>query len=670
MKYEVKNGNPYWIGAHIEDNGVNFCIFSPEATRVELLLFSSENDIRPFVIQLDENINKTYYYWHVFVEGIKENQLYGYRLDGAYEEIKGLRFDYSKVLVDPYAKMIVGNADRKLAATRGKNNIKSCYKSVVISDTYDWEGIQSPDFKYEESIIYEMHVKGFTQHHSSGVEDKYKGTFKGVLQKLDYLKDLGINTIELLPIFSFDDQDAPNGLTNYWGYSPINFFSLHKEFSSEKTPQEKIKDFKDFIKTLHKEGFKVILDVVYNHTTENDYETGPTYCFRGIANNAYYIIDNYGKYKDYTGCGNSLNTNHSVLRRMIRQSLHYWVHEFHIDGFRFDLASVLSRDEKGNPMENPPILWSIDSEPMLAKTMLIAEAWDAAGLYQTDDFAGDKWITWNGKFRDVMRKFIKGDEGLSHLATMKFTSIHLKNLGRHLENSPKRSVNFITAHDGFTLNDLVTYQDKHNQANGEYNRDGSNENYNWNCGYEGVSQDKHVEDLRLKLIKNYFASLILSHGIPMIVMGDEIRRTQYGNNNPYCQDNEISWMNWENFKTHKETFNWVSDLIKIRKKYSIFSYGDFYRTQAHQEEPFILFHGLKRNFATWNLGDRHFSIELVYPKCNEHLFIIFNMYWEEQLFELPLENWKILLYSEKEFIQPENFQIKVKGRSCCILEKV
>jgi len=668
MNYNTKAGHAFCLGAEIENDGVNFCLFSPEATQVELLLFNSEVDLNPTILQFDEEVNKSYYYWHIFVEGIKENQLYAFRLNGPYHQKEGHRFDYSKVLLDPYSKMIVGNGDRKLASTFGADNLSSCFKSAIISDKFDWEGIESPKFKNHECIIYEMHVKGFTMHNSSGIEESLKGTFQGILQKLDYLKSLGVNTIELLPIYSFDEQDAPEGLTNHWGYSPFNFFSLHGAYSSENSPQEKIIDFKNFVKTLHKEGFKVILDVVYNHTTENDY-IGPTYCLRGIANHTYYILDENGNYRDFTGCGNTLNTNHSVLRRMIRQSLYYWVHHFHIDGFRFDLASVLSRDENGNPMENPPILWSIDSEPILANTMIIAEAWDAAGLYQTDNFAGDKWIVWNGKYRDIMRKFIKGDQGLSYDAMSKFSSLNLKVKGRYLDFSPKRSVNFITAHDGFTMNDLCTYQNKRNEANKEFGRDGSNENYNWNCGVEGLSEDKQIQNIRLKQIKNHFAALILSHGIPMIVMGDEIRRTQFGNNNPYCQDNEVSWMNWDNLEVHQETFNWVSDLIKIRKRFTIFSHNDFFETNPQLKNPFVVFHGLKRNYPNWDSFDRHFTIELVYTKMKEHLFVIFNMYWERQIFQLPKGEWKVLMYSEKELIKPLDEEITLVGRSFCLLEK-
>ncbi|MCB9202077.1 MAG: glycogen-debranching protein [Flavobacteriales bacterium] len=669
MKYKIRKGKPYPIGASLEKNGVNFCIFSPYATKVELLLFNSKDDINPVTIPFSETLNKTHYYWHAFVEGIQENQLYGYRIDGPYNKKEGNLFDHSKVLIDPYSKVITGKSDRKIASTYGVNNVNSCFKSAVVSDEYDWEGVKTPDFKFQECIIYEMHVKGFTMHESSGLDSSIRGTFKGVLEKLDYLKKLGINTIELLPIYSFDEQDAPPGLSNYWGYSPLNFFSLNEEFSSEEAPQDKIHDFKNFVKTLHKEGFKVVLDVVYNHTTEND-AYGPTYCFRGIANQSYYMLDENGNYKDYTGCGNTLNTNHSVLRRMIRHSLRYWVEECRIDGFRFDLASVLSRDEDGNPMQNPPILWSIDSEPKLANTMLIAEAWDAAGLYQTDDFAGDKWIVWNGRYRDVFRKFLKGDEGLSYIAMRKFTALNTKDKGRYMHYTPKRLINFITAHDGFTMHDLCTYQEKQNYENKEFGRDGSNENFNWNCGVEGETDDAHVNNLRLKFVKNYFASLILSHGLPMIVMGDEIRRTQKGNNNAYCQDNDISWMNWDNLDTHKETYDWVSKLIKIRKKFRIFSYNNYFETYAQLHKPFIIYHGLKRNTPTWNIYDRHFAMEIIYPEKEEHLYIVFNMYWEKQTFEIPIGKWEILIYSEKEEITPINNTLTIQGRSVCLMEKI
>jgi glycogen operon protein len=395
-------------------------------------------------------------------------------------------------------------------------------KSVVVDPgRYDWEGDLPLKRRFTETVIYELHVRGFTRHPSSGVPSTKSGTYAGLIDKIPYLKDLGVTAVEILPIFQFDPQDAPQGRVNYWGYQPVSFFAPHHAYSSRKEPLGVIDEFRDMVKALHRAGIEVILDVVFNHTTEGGHN-GPTLCYRGLANDFYYILEkDKSRYADYTGCGNTLNANQPIVRRLIQDSLRYWVTQMHIDGFRFDLASILSRDEAGHPLPNPPVLWDIESDPLLAGTKLIAEAWDAAGLYQVGSFVGDTWQEWNGRFRDDVRRFLKGDNGsVSRVATRLLGS---PDIYAHKEREAEQSVNFVTCHDGFTLNDLISYDHKHNEANGENNRDGSEDNLSWNCGAEGPTDDAAIEALRNRQVKNFFALELLAAGTPMLLMGDEVR---------------------------------------------------------------------------------------------------------------------------------------------------
>ena len=436
-------------------------------------------------------------------------------------------------------------------------------KSVVAdTSSYDWEGDVPLKQPFARAIIYEMHVRGFTVHASSGVSPEKRGTYAGLIEKIPYLQDLGITAVELLPVYQYDEQDAPSGFKNYWGYAPVSFFAPHAAYSSQKDPLGPLNEFRDMVKALHRAGIEVILDVVYNHTAEGNH-LGPTLCFRGLQNDAYYILEQNKKYySNYTGCGNTLNAGNPFVRRMIIDSLHYWVEEMHVDGFRFDLASILSRDEHGRPLENPPVLWDIETDPALAGIKLIAEAWDAAGLYQVGTFIGDSWKEWNGRFRDDVRSFLKGDHGnVTRFASRLHGS---PDLYSHKEREPEQSINFITCHDGFTLNDLVSYNHKHNEANGENNRDGSDNNMSWNCGVEGPTDDPEIERLRNRQVKNFFAVTLLAVGAPMLLMGDEVRRTQQGNNNAYCQDNEISWFNWNLPSKHADVHRFVRRLIQGR----------------------------------------------------------------------------------------------------------
>src|SRR5271166_460341 len=558
-------GRSYPLGATVLPGGVNFAVYSRYAKQVEILLFESASDKRPTqVIQLDPQRNLTYDYWHAYIPGLSAGQIYAFRADGPFEPERGLRFDRDKVLLDPYGKCVARppEYDRE-AARRPGDNCATALKSVAVDQrSYDWEDDEPPRIPFSKSVIYEMHVAGLTKHPSSGVDPALRGTYAGVIEKIPYLKDLGITAVELLPVFAFDEQDSPPQLTNYWGYSPVSFFAPHPLFSSRKDPLGVLDEFRDLVKAMHRAGLEVILDVVYNHTAEGGHD-GPTLCFRGLGNGLYYHLqDNKALYADFTGCGNTVNANQSVVRRLILDSLCYWVRDMHVDGFRFDLASVLSRDQKGTPMRPSPVVQDIQSDPVLSNIKLIAEAWDAAGLYQVGIFAGYQWKEWNGKFRDDIRSFVRGDPGL--VTTVAFRLLGSPDVYQTGEGEPERSVNFVTCHDGFTLNDLVSYNDKHNEVNFEGNRDGYNDNRSWNCGVEGPSDDPAIESLRNRQVKNLLAANMLSVGTPMFPMGDEGRRTQLGNNNAYSQDSEISWFDWTLLDKHCDVHRFVRKLIAYR----------------------------------------------------------------------------------------------------------
>ncbi|MGD9329498.1 MAG: isoamylase, partial [Cyclobacteriaceae bacterium] len=524
MNSNIHPGKSYPLGARAYDHGVNFSVFSRNAAYIELLLFDHVDQPVPTrIIRLDPDLHRTFYYWHVFIEGLLPGQIYAFRVYSSKSTEKWNQFDSRKILTDPYAKAIVSpkKYSRQAAIDPGDNCEQAMKGVVTPQDNYDWEGDEPLNIPYSESIIYELHVKGFTRHESSGVSPEKRGTYAGLVEKIPYLKQLGITAVELMPVYQFDEQDAQGDLTNYWGYSPINFFSIHNGYGYEKDPLKLIHEFKDMVKAFHKAGIEVILDVVFNHTAEAG-KNGPVFNMKGFGNDSYYLLRSKGEYRDYTGCGNTLNANHSILRRMIRHSLRYWAEEMHIDGFRFDLASVLSRDEYGKPLKNPPVLWEIESVPSLAHVKLIAEAWDAGGLYQVGSFIGEKWAEWNGQYRDDVRKFVKGEKGIvKKLASRILGS---PDIYPDPDREPNRSINFITCHDGFTMNDLVSYNEKHNDANLEDGRDGSSFNDSWNCGIEGPTESQDIESLRLKQIKNFFTILFISQGTPMLSMGDEIRR--------------------------------------------------------------------------------------------------------------------------------------------------
>jgi len=507
-------------------------------------------------------------------------------------------------------------------------------KSVVVDPgLYDWKGDTPLCRLSSRSIIYEMHVKGFTCHPNSGVDAEIRGTFRGLIEKIPYLQDLGITAVELLPIFQFDPQDGPKGLVNYWGYSPISFFAPHQDYSSRKDPLGPIDEFRDMVKALHTAGIEVILDVVFNHTSEGG-EGGPTACFRGIDNNAYYILEaNRACYANYSGTGNTLNANHPIVRRMILDSLRYWVQEMHVDGFRFDLASILSRGSAGQVLAQPPVLWDIESDPVLAGTKLIAEAWDAAGLYQVGSFIGDSWKEWNGRFRDDVRDFFRSEVG----SVRRFADRVLgsSEIYGHENREAEQSVNFVTSHDGFTLNDLVSYNQKHNENNREENRDGANDNRSWNCGLEGPTDQAGIEELRNRQAKNFLTVTLLSLGMPMFVMGDEVRRTQLGNNNAYCQDNEVSWFDWSLIQKHADLHRFAKTLVSRETLR-----GTDPETQGMSLTEIIKkcvkgWHGIRLNEPDWSDHSHCIALSAELSKGALRVHLIFNAYWEPLDVELP-----------------------------------
>jgi isoamylase len=622
------------LGATISPGGVNFSVYSRDASGVELLLFDREADARPArVIRLDPTGNRTYHYWHVFVPDLRPGQLYGYRVEGPWDPANGMRFDPGKVLLDPYGRSVAVPQGYSREDARGHRDATArAMKSVVVDcSIYDWEGDEPLRRPSSKTIVYEMHVRGFTRHPSSGVPEEKRGTYAGVIEKIPYLTALGVTAVELLPVFQFDPQDAPIGLTNYWGYAPISFFAPHSGYSSRKGPLAAIDEFRGMVKALHRAGIEVILDVVFNHTAEGDHR-GPTLSFKGLDNATYYILEeDRSRYANYSGTGNTLNGNHAVVRRMIVDSLRYWVETMHVDGFRFDLASILSRDLSGKVLPNPPVLFDIESEPALAGTKLIAEAWDAAGLYQVGSFAGDSWKEWNGRFRDDVRGFFRGDEGMVERVADRL--IGSPSIYGYKEREPEQSVNFVTSHDGFTLNDLVSYDRKHNEANGEESRDGTDDNRSWNCGVEGPSDDPVIEKLRTRQAKNLLAVTLLSGGMPMLLMGDEVRRTQGGNNNAYCQDSETSWFDWTLLQKHGDLLRFVQLLNSRRTRRN---FGARMTLNQVIRDANVTWHGVMLNEPDW----RPFSHSVAFTVWSREgevlVHVILNAYWEPLAFELPL----------------------------------
>jgi isoamylase len=601
--YATRAGTRFPAGASVVAGGVNFSVFSPHATRAELLLYEAADSLQPFqTVALDPDTNRSYFSWHVLVEGLTAGAYYAWRLDGpADTAATGRRFNPRKTLVDPWAHAVTDTLwDRRRAADPADES--PCgLRAVVCDPAFDWGGERPIRGDLEGAVIYEMHVGGFTRHPSPGATAP--GTFSALSERIPYLRELGITHVELLPVMAFDEQSVPRaaaarGLKNYWGYNTHSFWSPHPAYCV--APGQGMSEFKRMVRALHAAGIGVILDVVFNHTAEGG-DDGPWINFKGMLNDIVYHLDplDRRRYLDFTGTGNTVNCNHPLMTVFIVRCLEYWVHEMHVDGFRFDLASVFARGDLGEVLPNPPLPWEIELSRTLECTPLIAEAWDAAGLYQVGAFPGLSWTEWNGHFRDVMRRFVRGDAGLTAKVASRIAgSADLYGPGGRL---PCNSINFITCHDGFTLADLVSYNGKHNEANGENNRDGSDENLSWNCGAEGDTTDAAILALRRRQARNFIAVLMLSRGVPMLRAGDEVLQTQRGNNNAYCQDNELSWFDWNRVDSQREMLRFTREMIAFRRRHASLTANRFYTGKIVPGRGIadIAWHGERLNQPPW-----------------------------------------------------------------------
>ena len=634
-QFDFSRGSPLPFGATVLRGGINFSVFSKHATAVTLILFFPGEADPLIEFPLDPHLNRTGDVWHAFLLGLDPGIHYAFRMERAPNHNPLIyRFNRDNVLLDPYARAISGRS-----TWGGPLDVKEPRRAAIIESHFDWEFDQPLNIPLADSIIYELHARGFTQHPSSQVSRR--GTFDGLIEKIPYLQSLGITAVELLPIYEFDEivqSDAAGnpGRIDYWGYNPISFFAPKAAYASAGGDAGPVNEFKALVKKLHAAGIEVILDVVFNHTAEGN-EHGPIYSFRGIDNPIYYMLSpETGEYLNYSGCGNTLNCNHPVVRDLVLEVLRYWVTEMHVDGFRFDLASILGRGQDGSVLASPPLLEHLALDPVLAQTKLIAEAWDAAGLYQVGSLpAWGRWAEWNGKFRDDIRRFVKGDAGMvSSLATRLVGSPDLYP-GQLRE--PSHSINFVTCHDGFTLADLVSYNHKHNEANGEENRDGFNENLSWNCGQEGPSTLPEITDLRSRQVRNFATLLMLSHGVPMILAGDEAGRTQRGNNNAYCQDNELSWFDWNRLETNADLLRFFRLLIQLRHDHALFRRGTF-SPLADAQAPRVEWHGVRLHEPDWSYESRSLAMHLYGRPENrpDHIYLIANAHWEPHEFELPV----------------------------------
>ncbi|MDM8529889.1 glycogen debranching protein GlgX [Anaerolineales bacterium HSG25] len=641
-KFGLRAGQPYPFGATlVPGGGINFSIFSSQASRCTLVIFEKEGQEPLVEIPFPEEFRVGHVFAMVVFGLDPEDIEYGYRMDGLYSPHAGHRFDYSKILLDPYARAIGGQETWGLLP---RDNEVYRHRAQIVPSDFDWEADRLLEIPIEELIIYEMHVRGFTQHPSSGV--KHPGTFAAIREKIPYFKQLGINCIELMPIFEFDELEnhfvnpqTGQGLINYWGYSTVGFFAPKAGYAASGRLGMQVDELKALVKELHKNGIEIMLDVVFNHTGEGD-EQGETISFRGIDNKTYYMLTPDGHYFNFSGTGNTMNCNNPVVRNLVLDCLRYWVAEYHIDGFRFDLASILGRDPLGHPLANPPLIEALAYDPILAKCKLIAEAWDAGGLYQVGSFpAYDRWGEWNGKYRDAIRRFLRGDE--DHVGEMVQRIQGSPDL--YPERGPQASVNFVTAHDGFTLLDLYSYNEKHNQANGEDGRDGANDNYSWNCGHEGESNDKGINQLRRQQVRNAVALLMVSQGVPMILMGDEMGRTQHGNNNTYCQDVDWNWLDWSLLEKNQDIFRFFKNCIAFRKAHPVLRNNDHFQNKDYVGSGYndVTWHGIKAWVPNWDAGSRTFGFML----CGEHahhgskpddyIYVFANAHWEDHQVELP-----------------------------------
>ena len=686
---EIQTGSPLPIGgAQQQGDGVNFVLFSRNATSVRLELYQQPDDPIPTrIIELDPVSHRTGDIWHIWVRGIPAGQLYGYRIDGPYQPDKGHRFNSHKLLLDPYARALAGVKDWNFPAARGydsssrltdlsistEDNAGTTPKCIITRDDFDWEMDSPPKHSASDTVVYETHVRGFTIHPSSNA--KYAGTFAGLTEKIPYLQDLGVTAIELMPVLEFNENESQQlnpitgeRLKNYWGYNPVAYLAPKQSYSFEGSRWRQITEFREMVKAFHRAGIEVILDVVLNHSAEGN-QLGPTISLRGFENSIFYMLkENQCRYyKDFTGVGNTLNANHPVVREFVTSVLRYWVMNMHVDGFRFDLASVLGRDQHGNILHNAPLLEDIAEDPILRDVKIIAEAWDAGGAYQVGDFSTKRWTEWNGRFRDDVRRFWAGNEGM--MGPFAGRICGSSDLYQSSGKGPARSLNFVTCHDGFTLNDLVSYKQKHNDENGEFGRDGADANYSDNCGVEGPSQDPAVESIRNRMIKNFLLTLFISRGVPMLLGGDEFRRTQRGNNNAYCQDNEISWFDWSLLDKHSEIHHFTRGMIAFRRAHPALRREKFYTDEEirwfgpdgatpHWADPW------QKSFACLILG-----------QTEPDLFLLFNADIRAVDFYLPAlpsgKTWHLAVNTSgaapDDFFDPGN-EPSLEGKICFRLE--
>lgn len=661
--FKIRPGFFRMYGACVASNGVSFTINSHGATRCTLLLFKPQAP-KPYArIPFPDSyrIGDTY---SMLVYDIKPDEFeYAFSFDGPYEPAKGLLFNEENVLLDPYSRAVTGQRKWGEKPEGGKDFE---YRASVVKSSFDWGNIKQLEQPFEDLVIYETHVRGYTKDKSSGVSAP--GTFAGLKDKIPYLKDLGINAVELMPIFEFDEMESARvvdgvQLYNYWGYNTVSFFAPNTSYAFNEEHNHEGDELKSLIKALKENGIEVILDVVFNHTAEGN-EMGPCFSFKGIDNNVYYMLTPDAHYYNFSGCGNVMNCNHPVVRSFIIDCLRHWAIEYRVDGFRFDLASILGRDQNGAPMANPPILESLAFDPVLGKMKLIAEAWDAGGLYQVGSFPSwNRWAEWNGRYRDDMRSFLKGDDGMAGNAITRITGS--RDLYSPESRGHKASVNFMTCHDGFTLYDLYSYNEKHNEKNGWNNTDGDNNGHSWNCGAEGETDDPNVNGLRRRLIKNAFAALLCSRGPAMFFAGDEFCNTQFGNNNAYCQDNIISWLDWSRLEEFKEIHDFVRHMIQFRKEHPILrkmtkpSSCQFPEISVHNGTPF----NASTDYKTKLIG-------IMYAGRNEEdkeddiVFYCMNAYWEPLVMQLPVlpngKHWHVDTNTNAEYFDGEDFTAKTE----------
>jgi glycogen operon protein len=692
----AETGKALPLGASLINDGVNFAIFSRHATAVTLIIFESpDKNSKRVEIPLDKKEQKTGNIWHCFIKGLGAGTCYLYRADGPYFPEKGQRFNHHKTLLDPYAKALTDISDWNYGKCSGydpgkpgrdltysyEDDVTNMPRCIVIDDSFDWQGDTPLNYPLRFSVIYETHVKGLTANPNSGVE--HPGTYRGVIEKIPFFKDLGITSIEFLPVQEFNENEFPRYnpstgklLTNYWGYSTAAFFAPKGSYAADRTPGGQVNEFKEMVRELHKAGIEVILDIVFNHTAEGN-EQGPTISFRGLDNSIYYILnENRRYYQNYSGCGNTMNCNHPVVRTFIMDCLRYWVMEMHVDGFRFDLGSILGRDQSGRIMENPPTLEQIAEDPVLNSTKIIAEAWDAGGAYQVGWFPGGRWAEWNDKFRDNVRKYWRGDPKETRFLATRIagsSDLYLRD-GR----KPFHSINFVTSHDGFTMKDLVSYNGKHNEDNGENNWDGSDNNLSYNYGIEGPTKDPVVKILRDRQVRNFFTTLMISLGTPMILGGDEFERTQNGNNNAYCQDNEISWYDWSLLEKNADIYRFVKEIIAFRLRHPGFMRPEFYtgRGGDYRAIPDISWFDEKGHVPDWDKVGNYLALrvdgskaETLADRDDNDFYIMFNSDIDIQNFALAGPPSKKVWYRVVDTGLPAPNDILSQGNEATLLSQ-